>query len=129
VVAERPLVVLDGAQNIASIQALKEAVKNNFQFKNSILVLGISKDKDVSGVCAQLEGFADNIVLTKADNPRATEPKSLAKYFNGQPVKIRQSVKAAATLARRLAKKEDLILFTGSLFVVGEARHLFIRNE
>jgi len=142
VVSSNPLIVLDGAQNIASMRALKEAIKENFsaegtrlpdgqgsakggKYKRLILVLGISSDKDVKGICNEIYDLADEIVLTKADNLRATEPESLVKYFNGKEVHITDNVKEARELAYHLAKKEDLILVCGSLFVVGEFRTLF----
>lgn len=122
VISRNPLVVLDGAQNVASSKVLKEAVKENFRYKKLILVLGISQDKDIKGICDELCDLADEVVLTKADNPRASEPKILANYFNGKPVFIADNVKDARALARRIAKEEDLILVCGSLFVVGEFR-------
>lgn len=125
VVCTNPLVVLDGAQNIVSARAIKEAIKENFQYNKLILVLGISKDKDVEGICGQLDDLADEIVLTRSDNPRAAEPKMLAGYFSGKKVHLSANVKDAKAKAEHITKKEDLILFTGSLFVVGEARGLF----
>jgi dihydrofolate synthase/folylpolyglutamate synthase len=127
VVSSNPLIVLDGAQNIASMRALKEAIKENFKYKRLILVLGISSDKDVEGICNEIYDLADEIVLTKADNLRATEPESLVKYFNGKEVHITDNVKETKELAYHLAKKEDLILVCGSLFVVGEFRNVKIR--
>jgi len=63
--------------------------------------------------------------LTKADNLRATEPNVLAGYFRKKDKHITGSVTKALALAKKLAKRGDLILITGSLFVVGEARKLF----
>jgi dihydrofolate synthase/folylpolyglutamate synthase len=135
VVSCSPFVVLDGAQNIASMRALKETIKENFfaegesakggKYNRLILVLGISSDKDLRGICNEIYDLADEIVLTKADNLRATEPESLVKYFNGKEVHITDNVKEAKELAYHIAKKEDLILVCGSLFVVGEFRTLF----
>jgi len=122
IISKDPFVVLDGAQNIASARALKETIKENFQYKRLILILGISQDKDTKGICNELDELVDEVIITKADNPRATEPNVLAQYFNGRPVHITNSVAQAKTKAKDLAHKEDLILVTGSLFVVGEAR-------
>jgi len=132
VISSGPLIVLDGAQNIASMRALKEAIKENFyakggKYKRLFLVLGISNDKDVEGICNEIYDLADGIVLTKANSPRATEPETLVKHFNGKEVHITDNVKEAKEIAYRLAKKEDLILVCGSLFVVGEFRNVTIR--
>jgi dihydrofolate synthase/folylpolyglutamate synthase len=123
VVSRNPLVVLDGAQNIASVKALKETIRNNFKYKKLILVLGISKDKDIKGICNELYSLADQVILTCADNPRAENPKVLSRYFKGRNYLLTSSVKEAKQEAIQLAAKDDLILGTGSLFVVGELRN------
>ncbi len=132
VISRDPLVVLDGAQNIASSRALKEAVKEKFssgggsafggKYKKLILVLGISNDKDTKGICNELYDLADEIVLTRANSPRATKPEILAKYFVGKITHITNNTREAKAVAYHIAQKEDLILVTGSLFVVGEFR-------
>lgn len=122
VVAKNPLVVLDGAQNAASCYALKTTVKNNFKYKKLILILGACKDKDIKGICRCFEDFADTVILSKADNPRASDTDQLAVYFKrGNRIET-ASVKEALDKARAMAKKDDLILVCGSLFVVAEAR-------
>jgi len=124
VISREPLVVLDGAQNIASSKALKEAIKENFKYKKLILVLGISNDKDIRGICNELYELADEVILTKTNNLRATEPEILAQYFIPKAVSITSNVEEARNLAYHIAKEEDLILVCGSLFVVGEFRNV-----
>ena len=123
VVAYNPLVVLDGAQNAASAQVLKKAIKENFHYRRLVLILGVSNDKDIRGIADELNVLADAVILTKADNPRATDPAMLRKYFLGKEAHITNSVKEARDLALRIANAEDLILVTGSLFVVGEFKN------
>jgi len=114
-----PLIILDGAQNLASAQVLKKTIRENFNYKKLILVLGISADKDISGICKTLGPLADAIILTRAATLRAAAPQKLAKYFK-KKLYLTPSVKAARLLASSLAGNQDLILVTGSLFVVGE---------
>jgi len=129
VIAKDPLVVLDGAQNIASARALRKAIKENFKYRRLILVLGISKDKDIEGICRQLRSLADRVILTKADTPRAAEPETLAQYFKKKDTRITHSVKEAKSFAWRIADRgRDSILVTGSLFVVGEARKFILKK-
>lgn len=117
-----PLVVLDGAQNASSAKVLLETLRGWFRYKKLILVFGISQDKDIAGVCRQLAPAADTVVLTRADNPRAAAAKDLIRYFNGKNIFLTGNLRDARRKAYQLAKKEDLILVTGSLFVVGEFR-------
>jgi len=121
-ISRNPYIILDGAQNIASSQVLKEAIKANFSYRRLILILGISGDKDIKGICHELSDLADEIILTRANNPRASEPEELAKYFNGKAVHITGNVKDARALTYQLTQEGDLALVTGSLFVVGEFR-------
>ncbi len=130
-IGKRPLIVLDGAQNGASAHALKEAVKKHFKYARLILVLGISRDKDIPGIIEELVEIADEVILTKADSPRAAEPRDIRyqieniKYKN--QIILTENTKEAVGLARKEAKEEDLILVTGSLFLVGEAREILIK--
>lgn len=125
IINKNPLIILDGAQNLASANVLKDAIKENFasgvKYRKLILVLGISDDKDIFGICKTLNPLADEIILTCAATLRAASPKKLATYFK-RKLYLTKSVKEAKLLAIELAHKKDLILVTGSLFVVGEFR-------
>jgi len=124
VLKRNPYVIIDGAQNSASARALKETIQSNFKsYKKLILVLGVSSDKDISGICSELYNLADKIILTKSKSARATDPKALAGYFNGKEKYITNGVSQAKGLSLRLAAKTDLILVTGSLFVIGEFKY------
>lgn len=123
VVSKNPYIVLDGAQNKASAQALRKTIRENFRYNRLILVLGISSDKDIPGICSVLCNLAGEVILTRADNPRAASPEVLSNYFLDRPRRITASVSEAKKLSGKLARKKDLILVTGSLFVVGEFRN------
>jgi len=127
VVHQRPLVVLDGAQNVESMRVLKKAVEDNFKYNKLILVFGVSDDKDIKGICKELYSFADEIILTKSANPRAAGPRELVKYFSKKKFYITGNTKDADKKARLLAGEKDLILVTGSLFVAGEIRSHILR--
>jgi len=126
IVDRRPFVLLDGAHNKASARILVEAVKKIFKFRKLILVFGVSKDKDVKGILEELMPLSDFIVLTKSKVPeRAMEPvkirETLEQIRNDRSTIIAPNVKEALNIARLNTSPDDLILVTGSLFVVGEA--------
>lgn len=129
IMARNPLIVLDGAQNIASACALKKTIKHDFKYKRLILVLGVSKDKDISGICKQFYNLADRIILTRASSPRAAQAEVLAGHFKNKLTYITANIKEAKEKAIELAEKNDLILVSGSLFVVGEFRALLIAAQ
>ncbi|MGE4357401.1 MAG: folylpolyglutamate synthase/dihydrofolate synthase family protein [Candidatus Omnitrophota bacterium] len=131
VVGDKPLIILDGAQNRASAYALKEAIKKYFCYKRLILVIGVSKDKDIKGICKELLEISQIVIITKADNPRAEEPEAIKSRIQKPEVEIflTKNIKEAVVLAKEKADREDLVLITGSLFIVGEARKLLLPYE
>ena len=120
VIQRNPTVVVDGAQNRASARALKEAIQKHFRFNRVVLVLGISKDKDIPGICEELEPISDVILLTRAKVPRAEEPAALKRYIKKEAL-VTCGVDEALGKAEALAAPNDVIVVTGSLYVVGEA--------
>jgi len=124
VINRSPLLVLDGAQNGSSALALKRAIRRHFVYQRLILVLGISQDKDIKGIGRALKQIADVVILTRADNPRAAVPEQLKEQIDwgDKPLILADSVSEAVQEAEKIARRRDLILVTGSLFVVAEAR-------
>jgi dihydrofolate synthase/folylpolyglutamate synthase len=130
VVGERPLLVLDGAHNGDSAAQLAAAFPANFCYRDLVLVLGVTADKDLSGILRPLLPLAAHVVLTQSHHPRAVAVATLAAQAasvrdqRGGPGAFHEAPDAAAALAlaRRLAQPGAAILVTGSLFVVGDAR-------
>ena len=132
VIQKDPYMILDGAQNPASMLALVSSVKTIFRYKKLICIFGISSDKDIGGVSSIIDAFSDVIILTKAsNNSRATDIPILKGYFrNSRPcLESSNDIDEAVQKALKLANKEDLILITGSLFVVGDAMKNFVRMQ
>lgn len=123
-----PIVIIDGAQNVASARALADAIKRHFSYKRIILILGISKDKDIGGICKTLLEIASIVILTRADNPRATDPKILEGFIENRPTEVFLDSKDALQSAYSEAEGDDLILVTGSLFLVGEIKEI-VKSE
>lgn len=127
IVQEKPLILMDGAHNVASARCLKETIQNLFRYRHLYLVLGISVNKDIIGIGKELCPFAKQVILTQGTNPRGTDPytlKEILKEVCPEPL-VTTDVVSALTHARMLAGPDDLICITGSLYVVGEALKLF----
>ena len=122
IVSKNPLIIVDGAQNRASSRALKKTIQDNFTYRKLILILGISRDKDIKGISDELKGLADEVILTCADNPRASSPADLKPYFRGKKTYLTKNLKEAKKLALSVSGEKGLILVTGSLFILGEFR-------
>lgn len=127
ILRNEPILIIDGAQNKASAACLKDAIKQIFRYRKLILLLGISRDKDIKGVCCELVPFADEIILTRASVKRAASPYLIKGYIKDKKVKITQNVKEALSLSFSIAHKNDLILATGSFYVIGEVRQILTR--
>ncbi|OGX26223.1 MAG: hypothetical protein A3D10_04420 [Omnitrophica WOR_2 bacterium RIFCSPHIGHO2_02_FULL_48_11] len=124
VVQKHPYIVLDGAHNPAAVHVLVKTVQNIFPRRKIILVLGLSRDKDQPAIAKILRSAAQEIILTKARHVRAAvlDEKEWARFFPVSNIRRAKSVKAALQQAKKIARKDEVILVTGSLFVVGEAR-------
>jgi dihydrofolate synthase/folylpolyglutamate synthase len=127
-VAQRPDIYLDGAHNPASARALAKTVAElKPSYRRLMLVIGILGDKDYHGILAELLPLADHVVVTKPQYSRALDIGVLASEVRN----LHASVDAAETVgeaierSREKASADDLILVTGSLYVVGDARAFF----
>ena len=124
VVQREPTIVLDVAHSPESARILNEAIRETFAYNRLILVVGISEDKDIKGIGAQLCPIADVAILTKASNfPRAVEPMQIKQDWEefGVNLVIKDTVASALDYASSIAEKNDLICITGSFYPLGEA--------
>ncbi len=123
VIRENPLVVVDCAHNAASAKALAQALNDVYPYRRVIMVLGVSADKDVAKICSHLKENAAHVILTKADHPRAHTftDKEAKQYFGSKPYTLIPDVPSALKEALRLTKTEDMIVVTGSIFIVAQA--------
>jgi len=123
VIGTSPLLVVDGAHNAYSTAKLVKALRDTFRFEKAVVVAGISGDKDIPGIIRELAWLGGSYIVTRAANPRAAHPDRMMAEFAKQGLKaeVAGSVKAALREALKRARPNDLVLVTGSLFVVGEA--------
>jgi dihydrofolate synthase/folylpolyglutamate synthase len=124
VVAEHPLVVLDGAHNAASAEVVSHALEAVFEFDRLLLVLGLSEGKDALGVLRALAPRAERVILTRSRHERSAVPADLEPLARlnapHAEVSIAEDVGVALESALSHARPSDMILVTGSLFLVGE---------
>ncbi len=114
--------IVDCAHNEASALALSQTLMEEYPHRRVILVLGISQDKDVAAICNHLKDNVAHIFLTNAHHPRAHFLLKEGKvYFGDKPFEIIESVYQALDKALQAADPQDVILVTGSIFVVAEA--------
>ncbi len=115
--------VLDVAHNPAGAWALRSALSENFPGRQLTFVFAAMRDKALQEMAEILFPIAEQVVLTRADNPRAATTQELlqAGSRTGVPMVEEQTVPAALARARELSTSEGIIVVTGSIFLVGEA--------
>ncbi len=119
-IGEAPTVLCDSAHNEAGLRMTLEKV-NGMSFGQIHFVLGFVNDKSVEPVLALFPTTA-RYYFAKANIPRGLEATVLREKAAslGLPGKAYRSVKNALKAAKRAAQPNDLILVTGSIFVVAE---------
>lgn len=124
-ISDRPRVLVDGAHNPASLNALMRCVGAHVPYDSMVCVFGCCQDKDVGEMLDRLNLGADKVVFTRAiGNPRAADPVELQKLFqerSGKMSQVARTVGEAIQLAMRATSRDDLICVTGSFYVVGDA--------
>ncbi len=118
-------VVLDGAHNDASAQALARTLAAYAQRRPLRLVLGINRDKDARAVLKPLLPLATHGVWASqaAGNPRALSAVELARWC--RRLGVEAAVAPELGEALDAARAEGYVVcVTGSLALVGQARAL-----
>jgi len=123
-----PLILLDGAHNTAGINFLKTSLEKDFVYERLILVIGILSDKNIQEMLDIIIPIADVIIVTKSHNDRACSPTKLKEMICKKEVIVKDEIADAINYAKNIAKKNDLICITGSLFTVGEARDYLFKK-
>lgn len=121
VIGQAPRTIADVAHNVDGVRAVK-AMLERTRHNRLRIVLGMVSDKDIGAVLALLPKDAA-YHFCKADIPRGMDAATLRQKAeeHGLQGEAHPSVHAAVQAARRAAQADDLVLVTGSVFVVAEA--------
>jgi dihydropteroate synthase len=127
-VAREPRVVLDGAHNPAAVETVA-ALLDRLDYADLHVVFGAMADKDHDGMVAALPAV-ETAFVTRPAVDRAAEVIRLADAVDGHAARVRKvpSVAEATEQALAAADPNDLILVTGSLYAVAEARDRWTRS-
>src|SRR5579872_107951 len=119
----RPEMVLDVAHNPAGAWALRSTLSQAYGETRLTFFFGAMRDKAIAEIAEILFPLAENVVATRADNPRSATPEEIreAAARTGAEVLCAPDVPAALAQARSLAGPEGLVVITGSIYIVGEA--------
>ena len=133
VVGRRPLVLVDGAHNAQGLEGLAETVTTEFPDTQRLLVVGFRGQRDVAALLEPLRGLFDQVVVTAADDHLAIPTSEVAagvRQTFGDEVTIEEvtPVAQAVTDALHAVGEDDMVVITGSLYVVSDARDRLIET-
>ena len=124
IMSNSPYVVIDGAHNIQGITQLNKNINKYFEYKDMYLILGILADKDVEDMVKVITPKAKKVFTVTPNSMRAETAEELmneVKKYN-ESCEAYNDYKNAFEDALKLCKKDDLLLISGSLYMIGEMR-------
>lgn len=132
VVARHPLVLLDGAHNVAGAAALRTALDEEFATASRTLLVGLLQEKEPHEMLTAL-GLDDatRLVCCRPPSPRALDPAAVAQAaedlgFAPEHIEVSESVRDAIGAALLSTPEDGQLVITGSLYTVGAARGVFV---
>lgn len=124
VIDSRQLWVLDVAHNPAAAAALRQSLELLAQDRRVTAVVGMLADKDIDGIIGPLASLVDSWVAVSVEGPRAESATTLAQKIANycmKPCQIVDVIADALEVAGRRTARQDVILVTGSFYIVGPA--------
>jgi dihydrofolate synthase/folylpolyglutamate synthase len=123
VLSRYPDVVLDGAHNPAGARALAGYLNRFCGGRRVWMIFAAMQDKDVGQLGRTLFPHASELIFTAPpDQPRAYAPETIRELTGEFRARCASTPHEALEAARAGAASGDLILVTGSLYLVGAVR-------
>lgn len=131
VICEHPLVVVDGAHNPAAAREIAAEAPALWPGRYLRLVYASMREKAIGEISKILFPLTDDLYLTQPEQARAATPEEILAEARYRPQRIVVEPDPAQALDRacRESSAQDVVLVTGSLFLVGAVkRALFERR-
>lgn len=130
IIQQKPTVLLDCAHNTSSMKELMKTISRFFPDRKVTFLLGFSEGKDAEGMLAEILPLAKRIILTVADHPRAMDfsQEKIKNLTLTVPCAKAVPVPEVVREILSAATPEDVLVVTGSVFVVAEARRVFLNK-
>jgi dihydrofolate synthase / folylpolyglutamate synthase len=122
-VRKRPDVFLDGAHNPAGAEALAKYIRQFHAGRKIWMVFAAMRDKDLHRIGGHLFPLASELIFTMPEQYRAFTGEELREKTGEHRAFIAKDAKEAVARVAQ-ADPSDAVFFTGSLYLVGEARPL-----
>ena len=118
-----PEMVFDVAHNPAGAWALRSALSARYQDRPLIFVFGAMRDKAISEMAEILFPLARAVIATQPSNPRSASPEEISEAGRrtGTEIAAVAEVRVAMERARDRVRDQEVMVVTGSIYLVGEA--------
>ena len=126
-VAPNPDVILDGAHNPAGARALRKYLERFYGHSKLWMIYGAMRDKAIEEIAEILFPLAAELILTAPDAPRAARPEALRELAGRG--RIAANFNRAMEMVQAEAGADDVVVVTGSLFLIGEARFAYSNSR
>jgi dihydrofolate synthase/folylpolyglutamate synthase len=119
-----PPVILDCAHNRDSAAKLCLTLQEYYPERSVVLIFGASEDKDIHGMLDELMPKVTDLITVRSFHPRAIDPDKLVEMSQRykRSVHCVEHIPEAIDKALQSVGQDQLVLITGSIFVVAEAR-------
>ena len=126
---QKPLVIIDGAHNEDGAKALRHAMETFCSGKKILMVTGMLADKDTDSILREFTAITRDFIVTEPVNPRKLETSALKAKIEalGGICKEAPDNGEACALAKSVFADYDVVLFAGSLYLIGAIRGI-LRN-
>ncbi len=115
----KPRIIADGAHNPDAIRKLLISLKE-LKIHSFVLLYASMKDKDIEKVSKILFPHAKKIVLTKVEETRGEDPENIIKRSKiKKNFIVVKDFHGAFEIANSLCSSSDVLLVTGSLYLIG----------
>tara|TARA_B100001750_G_scaffold247813_1_gene274994 strand:- start:7930 stop:9378 length:1449 start_codon:yes stop_codon:yes gene_type:complete len=128
------LFILDVAHNSISMQKLTSAIKKTFNNYCFNIIFGMTAGHDIDSVLTELAKLNPTLFPVEHFHPKAVNPEDIAQKAISHGVKVcynKSQSSTEAVLKKNLlhAKRNDLVIVTGSFSVVGESMAILRPGE
>jgi len=131
ILSKDPWIVIDGAHNEAGVKALARVTNEHFQGQRLLLVIGMLADKDVDRLVEEFCSISGDIAAAEPDNPRKLKAEELCLAVNraGRDCIALGDWERTCHYIRREMHHYDVIIISGSLYLIGKVRGQFANED
>ncbi len=129
VVRRHPMVILDGAHNGEGVKVLVDEIRNFLGVKKVKLLFAVMEDKDWAYMLGELAEVASEAVLSRVPMQRGADPWRVREVIGEKiPAIVLEEPAKALRFVLERAGPEDVVLVTGSLYLLAEVRPVLVEE-